>query len=160
MFTVVWVQFAVFVQLKGVLKSEGSAAQCTPVTSLPVVKTTRFQLPHKPEVDSSVHTVSILWGSYIEDCYSQYYHIFTHLKSQIKVPSIDPFHIFVKFMHFLHQSFSLYNHTDISINDLHLAMLTNANAGEEREGSSEIFSTIHATSFLDGSIVSFCEYIL
>jgi hypothetical protein len=103
MFTVLWVHFAVFIQLKGVLKSEGSAAQCTPVTSLPVVKTTRFQLPHKPEVDSSVHTVSTMWGSYTDDCPSQYYHIFTHLKSQIKVPSVDP----LNFMHFIHQSFSL-----------------------------------------------------
>lgn len=45
-------------EVKGVLKCEGSAALCTPVTSVPVVKTTRFHLPHKLEGDSSTHTSS------------------------------------------------------------------------------------------------------
>jgi hypothetical protein len=44
-----------------VLKYEGAAALSTPVTSLPVMKTTRFNLPQKCEDDRPIYTVSMFF---------------------------------------------------------------------------------------------------
>jgi hypothetical protein len=137
MCAVLWIQCAVFIQVKGVLKCEGSAAQCTPVTSVPVVKTTRFHLPHSLEGDSSVQTVSMMCDCNASGYQSLYYRIFhmsvtwphvrlhsrlhdtpSVLRSQVELPSIDPLHITHKFLDFLCHSFSLYNHTDVSSDDL------------------------------------------
>lgn len=43
------------------LKCEGIAALSTPVTPLPVIKTTRFSLPQKPEDDISAYSVSMIF---------------------------------------------------------------------------------------------------
>lgn len=68
-----------FIQVKGVLKCEGSVSLCTPVTLVPVVKTTRFHLPHKIEGNSSVHTVSMMWACNTSGDQTHIIAPFTHL---------------------------------------------------------------------------------